>query len=89
MKRLSVTRWLPILLLAAMLVMFPLQSARADIGPKPTMSFSFTYEIDLTPEISSGSLLECINTNCTEAVPLQKMGPQHFDCSDSSCSSMA
>lgn len=89
MKRHAVTRWLSVLLLAGLLVLIPLKSARADIGPKPTMSFSFSYEINPALEISSGSLLECTDENCTDYEPLQQLGPQHFDCSTYSCSSMA
>jgi len=89
MKRQSVTRWLPVLILAGLLVMLPSQFARADTGPKPTMSFSFIYEINPAPEISSGSLLDCTDADCAEAEPLQQLGPQHFDCSTSSCFSMA
>lgn len=89
MKKQSVTRWLPVLLLAGLLVMLPPQSARADTGPKPTMSFSFIYEINPAVEISSGTLLECTDADCANAEPLQQLGPQHFECSTASCFSMA
>jgi len=84
MKKQSVTRWLPVLLLAGLLVMLPPQSARADTGPKPTMSFSFIYEINQPAEISSSTLLECTDADCANAAPLQQHGPQHFECSTAS-----
>jgi hypothetical protein len=89
MKRHAVTCWLAILILAGLLVLIPLQSARADTGPKPTMNFSLIYEINPAPEISSGSLLECTDVKCADSEPLQQLGPQHFGCSAYSCSSMA
>jgi hypothetical protein len=89
MNRKSVKYWLSIFILAGLLVLVPLRSTRADTGPKPTMKFSFIYKINETPEITSGNLLECSDVNCADGEPLKQLGPQHFDCSPSSCSSMA
>lgn len=67
----------------------PLQTARADTGPKPTMEFSFEYEISPAPAIVSGILEECYQADCSDAHPLMKGGPQHFDCGSAMCSSLA
>jgi len=40
MKRHSVAQWLPVLFLTGLVFMLPLQHARADTGPKPTMSYT-------------------------------------------------
>lgn len=86
------TRWVIIVLFVAMLgfgAIFPLQSVRADTGPKPSMDFRFVYEISPAPAIVSGTLLECDDPGCASSKPLGRMGPQSFDCSESDCSSMA
>lgn len=89
MIRHSTAQWLPVLLLSGSMIMLPLQSARADTGPKPTMSFTFIYEISPALQIHSGYLLECSDAGCSDGEPLAQLGPQHFECSASACSSMA
>jgi hypothetical protein len=78
-----------LLLVAASLVAFPTRVARADTGPKPSMSFGFQYEISPAPTVVSGTLLECSDPDCADATPLQQMGPQGFSCREGRCSSMA
>jgi hypothetical protein len=85
-------RWVKIISVIAILVfgvIFPLRSAGADTGPKPSMSFKFVYEISPIPAIVSGTQLECADAACTSPQPLAEMGPQRFSCRASDCSSMA
>lgn len=67
----------------------PLQMARADTGPKPTMKFQFTFEIPSAPTIVSGIQEECSQADCADARPLMEAGPQSFNCTPLACSSMA
>jgi hypothetical protein len=89
MKKESVARWFFAIILASLLVIIPLRSTRADTGPKPSMNFTFTFEITPVPEISSGTLFECSDATCANGESLKQLGPQHFDCTASSCSSLA
>ena len=62
----------------------------ADTGPKPTMEFTFKQEP--TGEqliITSGILYECEQSNCSDALPLQELGPQRFTCNALNCSALA
>lgn len=76
-----------VIILVALLT--PSHSARADIGPKPTMSFDFTFENNLPITIVEGQLLQCSDATCPDAKPLHMVGPQHFSCQEKSCESMA
>ena len=67
----------------------PTRLARADTGPKPTMDFKFVYEISPALAVVSGTLYECSDPDCSDAAPLEQMGPQGFSCDAESCSSMA
>jgi len=78
-----------ILAVAASLVAIPTRVANADTGPKPTMSFTFNYDISPDLTIVSADLLECSDPSCADAAPLEKLGPQGFHCDADSCSSMA
>jgi uncharacterized low-complexity protein len=64
------------------------QTALADIGPKPTMSFVFSFP-EKTLEISKGTLLQCGDEKCGDAKPLAALGPQGFGCESKSCSARA
>lgn len=77
-----------VLLGLSLIVVFVLP-VRADMGPKPTMQFSFTYAIDPEPAILTGIQYECTDPDCTDARPLEQMGPQRFECWENTCSSMA
>jgi len=63
--------------------------ALADIGPKPTMDFTFTALTDVQPEIVEATLYECSDPTCATAEPLQELGPQRITCQAYSCYSMA
>lgn len=69
---------------------FPADIALADTGPKPTMDFQFKQE--LTGElvtITSGTLYECDQADCSDASPLEQLGPQGFRCDAENCSATA
>ncbi len=72
----------------SVLLLLPVASARADIGPKPSMEFSFEYEIESLP-IVGGQLIECEDAACETGEPLEDAGPQGFACAANTCSSMA
>jgi hypothetical protein len=61
--------------------------AFADIGPKPTQHYAFKNLGKI--EYASIQLLQCQDSECKETAPLSKVGPQHFDCCDTGCTSMA
>jgi hypothetical protein len=62
----------------------------ADMGPKPAMDFEIIYKISPVPEITAVTLLECDESDCSDAAPLEELGPQGIRCtSNTSCDSMA
>ena len=64
--------------------------AVADTGPKPTMDFEFVQGFAGDPvRIASGILYECQQTDCSDAQPLQQLGPQGFSCDPTSCHALA
>ena len=80
-----------ILILMFILMQFLLPAvALADTGPKPSMEFTFKQE--LTGEhvtIVSGILYECDQTDCSDAAPLEELGPQGLYCEVESCRALA
>ena len=77
-------------LLLVLQVLLPTQNVLADTGPKPTMDFEFKYEsTEEHPTIVSGTLYECQKSDCSDAAPLQQLGPQGFRCDRESCSATA
>jgi len=82
------TKWLVFCMIACFLLL-PNYSVRADIGPKPTMEFIFVQDNDPALVILEGTMLECEDANCSQAAPLEALGPQGFSCSSDRCSSMA
>src|SRR6266540_5331970 len=75
------------LLLFLLIQLFlPTNNAFADTGPKPTMEFAFSGD---QATIVSGTLFECEQSDCSDAAPLQELGPQRFTCDDMSCSALA
>jgi hypothetical protein len=69
-------------------LLLPSLTAYADIGPKPSAEFKFTYENAPVP-IVDGQLLICDDAACATSHPLEQVGPQHFSCSQDTCSSAA
>lgn len=77
-----------VILLLFLLIQFliPAQIARADTGPKPTMEFTFSGE---PVTITSGTLYECDQPDCSDAAPLGEFGPQRLTCGTDNCSALA
>jgi hypothetical protein len=71
-------------LLAVAMAAGPAGVARADMGPKPTMTFAFTFS-KAGQGIKSGVLLTCDDAGCAKPEPLPREGPQGFDCQPQSC----
>ena len=72
-------------------VLFSAHIVLADTGPKPTMEFIFKQNL---PEgekhtIVSGILYECDQSDCSDAAPLEEVGPQGFYCDAQSCRAIA
>ena len=72
-------------------VLFSAHTVLADTGPKPTMEFIFKQNL---PEgerhtIVSGILYECDQSDCSDAAPLEEVGPQGFYCDAQSCRAIA
>jgi hypothetical protein len=79
-----------LILLFSLQILLPAHVALADTGPKPTMEFEFKQE--LTGEqvaIISGTLYECDQPDCTNASPLEELGPQRFTCEVDHCRALA
>ena len=79
-----------LLLFILMQFLLPAQLVLADTGPKPTMEFAFQQELtgDLVT-IASGLLYECDQPDCSDASPLEELGPQRFYCELESCRALA
>lgn len=71
------------------LVALPAHTARADMGPKPSMAFAFDFGDESDLAISGGELMQCQDASCEVAEPLEELGPQGFNCEADSCSAMA
>ena len=84
----SISSILRFALVTGVALLLPVASARADIGPKPSMEFSFEYEIEPVP-IVGGQLIECEDAACETGKPLETVGPQDFACTENECSSLA
>ena len=69
--------------------LLPAQMVLADTGPKPTMDFNFKGLQDGELQIVSGTLYECDQPDCSDAAPLQVLGPQRLSCNTTGCSAMA
>ena len=67
-------------------VFLPVPIAIADTGPKPTMDFQFRFESGVEKSgIISGILFECNQPDCSDAAPLEDVGPQGLYCEPQSC----
>ena len=71
------------------LLLLPAQIALADTGPKPTMEFDFKQEPDGELQIISGSQYECDQPDCSDAAPLEQLGPQGLYCDTVGCHATA
>ena len=76
--------------LTLVFLLIPAHAAFADTGPKPGMEFTFKQEAGAEQlTILSGSLYECEQADCSDAAPLQELGPQRFSCDAVTCSATA
>jgi len=80
---------LSLLLFILFVSLLPVQVALADTGPKPTMDFNFKGLQDGELQIISGILYECDQPDCSDAAPLQELGPQRLRCDTTGCSASA
>jgi len=76
-------------LFALVLSILPSHIVLADTGPKPTMEFEFKRLQDGDLQIVSGILYECNQSDCSDATPLQELGPQRLTCDTISCHALA
>lgn len=76
------TRWLS-LLLFLLVTILPARVVLADTGPKPSMTFEFGDLGDL--QIVTGILFECDQPDCSDAAPLEELGPQGLYCEATGC----
>lgn len=83
MKLTKIKTFLPLLLL----ILTPF--LMADVGPKPTAEFEILYLIEPHPTLTGYALYLCDDTSCEDPYMMEQLGPQHFDCEQNSCSSMA
>lgn len=75
-----------LILLFFLQVFLPSHVALADTGPKPTMDFQFQFESGVERSgIISGILFECNEEDCSDAAPLEELGPQGLYCEAQSC----
>ena len=74
-----------ITLLPFAFLLLPARTALADTGPKPTMEFDFNHEPDVELQIISGVLYECDQPDCSDAAPLEQLGPQGLYCDTVGC----
>lgn len=77
------------LLLLLLVALLPTKIVLADTGPKPTMDFAFKQLPEMELQIISGVLYECDQLDCSDASPLEQLGPQGFRCDTESCSATA
>lgn len=77
-------------LLFCLQILLPSHIALADTGPKPSMDFEFKPELagELVT-IHSGILYECDQPDCSDASPLEEVGPQGLYCQANRCSATA
>jgi hypothetical protein len=85
--RLTITSAILVVVLAVVFV--PFQTARADLGPKPSMHFEFVFEVTPAPTIVSGIQFECQAADCSDAKPFEGPGTFGFNCGLAECSSKA
>ena len=76
----------PFLLLIVTQLFLPVHGALADTGPKPMMDFQLQFESGLEGSgIVSSILFQCNQSDCSDAVPLEEVGPQRLYCEPQSC----
>lgn len=61
--------------------------ARADLGPKPKADFA--VKVDNGAHVTEGALLMCGKNDCSDAQPLEEVGPQRIFCTETGCHALA
>ena len=85
-----ITRRLRYILTFAFFLLLPARMVSGDTGPKPTMTFTFKSEsAGDQVTITSGTMYECRQSDCSDAAALQELGPQRFACDALSCEALA
>ncbi len=77
------------LLIILVSLILPVHTALADTGPKPTMEFEFKGLQEGELQIISGILYECNLADCSDAAPLEELGPQGLYCDTMGCRATA
>ena len=75
-------------LIVGVSLLFP-GGLRADVGPKPQMTFHLRFQTVEPLRVRGGVQLQCEASDCSDGEPLEELGPQSFWCHDGSCSSLA
>lgn len=80
------SRLFPILLWSALLAFIPTLTTRADVGLKPEMEFKFVAEDpQQTFVLQAATLYECQQADCSDARPIDEIGPQRLNCQKDTC----
>jgi hypothetical protein len=66
--------------LLSLIIFLLIDPVYADIGPKPQMDFKIVYETSKPISIIEAKQMECQDKECLSAKPLEKVGPQGFEC---------
>lgn len=69
------------------LLLIPATRVRADVGPKPGLWFKIEYQVQGI-QLTSGELLTCQKSDCSDGIPLMEAGPQRFRCEGETCSTV-
>ncbi len=68
------------------LIILPNYTVRADMGMKPEMEFKFVAEDpQQTFSIQTATLYECQQADCSDAQPIDEIGPQRLNCQNDLC----
>ena len=76
-------------LLLALILLLLTPLLMADMGAKPTAEFEIIYQTSPAPELTGYALYVCETADCLDPYILEDLGPQHFDCTQDACCSMA
>ena len=77
-------------LLFCIQIVLPARVVLADTGPKPSMDFEFKQDVAGEPlTINAGILYECEQPDCSDATPIEEVGPQGFYCETRACHAIA
>jgi len=82
-----ITRKFRLILPLLLLILTPF--LMADTGPKPSSEFVIIYQTTPAPELTGYAYYECESADCLNPLFLEELGPQGFDCTQDSCSSMS